>query len=68
MIGQVEYLIDSQVRPYTSLVMIKQADQVSLSQESPCHVTDTPGCVRAKVWLVVDKETLSALVTTEAED
>ena len=46
--------------------MIKQADQVSLSQASPSHVADseTPGCVRAKVWLVVDK----ALVTTEAED
>jgi hypothetical protein len=40
MIGQVEYLIDFQVRPYTSLVMIKQADQVGLSQESPSHVTD----------------------------
>jgi hypothetical protein len=40
--------------------MIKQADQVSLSQASPSHVADseTPGCVRAKVWLVVDKETL----------
>ena len=37
--------------------MIKQADQVSLSQESPSHVTDTPSCVRAKVWLFVDKET-----------